>query len=160
MTCSIACVLGALGDRWGMLVVRDLLLGLRRYDDLQRSTGVTNATLSDRLKMLESNGIVERQFYEQHPPRAEYVTRHNLDKLRLRATVLHQDAVKALQTEAVAGLPVCDCRADEVDETDYPVRGVRGQELGLRCADAQNSPESEHGHRSDLARGRQAGIVS
>jgi len=45
-------VMGALGDRWGMLVMRDLLLGLTRYDDLLRSTGITNATLSDRLRSL------------------------------------------------------------------------------------------------------------
>ncbi|MFS3136492.1 winged helix-turn-helix transcriptional regulator [Gluconacetobacter sacchari] len=49
MACSVAAVMGAIGDRWGMLVMRDLILGLRRYDDLCRSTGVTNATLADRL---------------------------------------------------------------------------------------------------------------
>ena len=59
MTCSIASVMGALGDRWGALIMRDLTLGLTRYDDLRRSTGVTNATLADRLKMLEQSGLIE-----------------------------------------------------------------------------------------------------
>ena len=60
MACSIAMVLDAVGDRWAMLVLRDLVLGLRRYDDLRRSTGITNATLADRLKLLEQNGLIER----------------------------------------------------------------------------------------------------
>ena len=52
MACSIAGVLEAIGDRWAVLILRDLSLGLARYEDLRRSTGVTNATLSDRLKHL------------------------------------------------------------------------------------------------------------
>ncbi|MEP9375076.1 helix-turn-helix domain-containing protein [Aquabacter sp. CN5-332] len=73
MTCSMASVMGALGDRWGALIVRDLYLGLTRYDDLQRSTSVTNATLSDRLKALEQNGLIERRRYQSRPDRYEYV---------------------------------------------------------------------------------------
>lgn len=73
MTCSIAGVLGALGGRWGTLIIRDLTLGLSRYDDLRRSTGVTNATLSNRLKVLEQNGLVERRRYHSRPDRYEYL---------------------------------------------------------------------------------------
>jgi DNA-binding HxlR family transcriptional regulator len=65
--------MGALSDRWGMLIVRDLFLGLARYDDLRRSTGITNATLSDRLKALEQNGLIERRQYQSRPDRYEYV---------------------------------------------------------------------------------------
>jgi DNA-binding HxlR family transcriptional regulator len=72
MTCSIARVLDALGDRWSTLVVRDLALGLARYDDLRQSTGVTNATLSDRLKALEDKGLIERRLYQSRPERYEY----------------------------------------------------------------------------------------
>ena len=73
MRCSVATVMGAVGDRWAMLIMRDLILGLTRYDDLQRSTGVTNATLSDRLKALEQNGLVERRQYQVRPDRYEYI---------------------------------------------------------------------------------------
>lgn len=73
MRCSIADVLGALGDRWSILIVRDLLLGLSRYDEFQSSTGVTNATLSDRLKLLEKNGLIERRRYQTKPDRYEYL---------------------------------------------------------------------------------------
>ncbi len=73
MVCSIAAVLSALGDRWGSVIVRDLFLGLSRFDDLRRSTGITNATLSDRLKTLEQNRLIERRRYQTRPDRYEYV---------------------------------------------------------------------------------------
>jgi len=80
MVCSIAGVLDAVGDRWAMLILRDLGLGLRRYDDLRRSTNVTHATLSDRLKHLEENGLIERRQYQTGPDRYEYVlTRKGAD---------------------------------------------------------------------------------
>lgn len=46
MVCSIAGVMAAIGDRWGLLILRDLVCGLARYKDLRRPTGVTHATLS------------------------------------------------------------------------------------------------------------------
>ena len=73
MACSIAGVLEAIGDRWAVLILRDLSLGLARYEDLRRSTGVTNATLSDRLKHLEDNELIERRRYQVNPERYEYV---------------------------------------------------------------------------------------
>src|SRR3979490_3283272 len=73
MACSIAGVLEAVGDRWAVLILRDLSLGLSRYEDLRRSTGVTNATLSDRLKHLEDSELIERRRYQINPERYEYV---------------------------------------------------------------------------------------
>jgi DNA-binding HxlR family transcriptional regulator len=73
MACSIARVMEAIGDRWAVLILRDLSLGLSKYEDLRRSTGVTNATLSDRLKHLEDNELIERQRYQLNPERYEYV---------------------------------------------------------------------------------------
>jgi DNA-binding HxlR family transcriptional regulator len=73
MVCSIADVLDAVGDRWAMLILRDLSLGLSRYDDLRKSTDVTHATLSDRLKHLEANELIERRLYQTGPDRHEYV---------------------------------------------------------------------------------------
>jgi DNA-binding HxlR family transcriptional regulator len=72
MACSIAGVLEAIGDRWAVLILRDLSLGLSRYEDLRRSTEVTNATLSDRLKHLEDNELIERRRYQLNPERHEY----------------------------------------------------------------------------------------
>ena len=58
------------------MILRDLLMngGVRRYQELIESLdGIAPNTLSDRLKTLEAAGVVERRFYGQHPPRAEYV---------------------------------------------------------------------------------------
>ena len=72
--CPIARSLDVIGDRWSILILRDLVrFGSRKFQDLQRSLhGISPNTLSARLKRLEEAGIVERRFYEQHPPRAEY----------------------------------------------------------------------------------------
>src|ERR1700741_608390 len=72
MVCPIAGALSAIGDRWAFLILRDLLAGIRRYDDFRRSSGVTNATLSDRLKHLEGAGLIERRLYQTGPDRYEY----------------------------------------------------------------------------------------
>jgi DNA-binding HxlR family transcriptional regulator len=60
MRCPIARTLDIIGERWTILILRDLV-------------GISPNTLSARLKRLEDAGIVERRFYEQHPPRAEYL---------------------------------------------------------------------------------------
>lgn len=80
MTCSIAGVLDAVGDRWAMLILRDLSLGLSKYEELRKSTGVTHATLSDRLGHLEENELIERRQYQTGPERYEYIlTRRGWD---------------------------------------------------------------------------------
>jgi len=73
--CPVARTLDIIGERWTILILRDLLrAGPRRFQDFQRSlSGVSPNTLSARLKTLEEHGIIERKFYEKHPPRAEYV---------------------------------------------------------------------------------------
>jgi DNA-binding HxlR family transcriptional regulator len=85
MVCSIAGVMAAIGDRWGLLILRDLVFGLSRYDDFRQSSGVTNATLSDRLKHLEANELIERRRYQVNPERFEYFL---TDKGRQIAPVL------------------------------------------------------------------------
>ena len=80
MACSIAGVLDAVGDRWAMLILRDLSLGLSKYEELRKSTGVTHATLSDRLGHLEENQLIERRQYQTGPDRYEYIlTRRGWD---------------------------------------------------------------------------------
>ncbi len=72
MKCSIAGALEAIGDRWSFLVIRDISFGLRRFDELQASTGIPPATLTSRLKHLIGTGIVETSRYSERPPRDEY----------------------------------------------------------------------------------------
>ncbi|TMK35899.1 MAG: helix-turn-helix transcriptional regulator [Alphaproteobacteria bacterium] len=75
MRCPIARTLDIIGERWTILILRDLLIeGPRKFQDFQQSlAGISPNTLSARLKRLEESGVVERRFYEQHPPRAEYL---------------------------------------------------------------------------------------
>ena len=71
--CPIARALDIVGERWTMLLVRDMFLGYTRFTDFQReSPGIPARVLSDRLKKLEAEGIVERAIYSEHPLRAEY----------------------------------------------------------------------------------------
>jgi DNA-binding HxlR family transcriptional regulator len=74
LRCPVARALGIIGDRWTILVLRDLFReGPRKFQDLERSlAGISPSTLSARIKQLEEHGIVERRFYAEHPPRAEY----------------------------------------------------------------------------------------
>lgn len=85
-SCPVARSLEFLGERWTLLIVRDLLSGPRRFQDLQASlAGVAPTVLSHRLKILETHGIVRRGWYSHHPPRAEYtLTERGQD---LKATV-------------------------------------------------------------------------
>ena len=73
MACSIAGVLDAVGDRWAMLILRDMSFGLKRYDELRKSTDVTHATLSSRLRHLEKGGLIRRRQYQTRPDRFEYL---------------------------------------------------------------------------------------
>ena len=71
----MARTLDIIGDRWTILILRDLLThDSRRFQDLETSLlGISPNTLSARLKNLEEHGIVMRRLYEEHPPRAEYL---------------------------------------------------------------------------------------
>jgi DNA-binding HxlR family transcriptional regulator len=72
--CPVAKALEVLGDRWTLLIVRDLLRGPRRFQDFQTSLkGIAPTILSDRLKLMEEHGLITRCFYSDHPPRAEYL---------------------------------------------------------------------------------------
>ena len=84
MRCPIARSLDIIGERWTILILRDLVrFGPRKFHDFERSlSGISPNTLSMRLKRLEDAGVVERRFYEQHPPRAEYVLTEKGSELR------------------------------------------------------------------------------
>src|SRR5919197_1537583 len=71
--CPVACTLDLLGDRWTLLVVRDLLFGKTRYGDfLASAEGIPTNILAERLKRLQEAGVVEATTYSHHPPRLEY----------------------------------------------------------------------------------------
>lgn len=72
-TCPIACALDLVGDRWTLLVLRDLLRGRSRFGELLESPeGIPTNILADRLKRLEAAGIVDSTPYQDNPPRKAY----------------------------------------------------------------------------------------
>lgn len=72
--CPVAATLEVIGDRWTILLLRDLVTGRSgKFGDLMESLdGISTNLLSDRLKRLEEQGIVDAVLYNDHPPRSEY----------------------------------------------------------------------------------------
>jgi DNA-binding HxlR family transcriptional regulator len=70
--CSVARALEVLGERWTLLVVRDALGGLSRFDEFQQSLGVARNVLADRLRRLVEAGVLQRVQYSQRPERYRY----------------------------------------------------------------------------------------
>jgi DNA-binding HxlR family transcriptional regulator len=70
--CSIADALDIVGERWTLLVLRELGFGVTRFKEIQANTGAPRETLSLRLRKLEDCGLIERRRYCEHPPRDEY----------------------------------------------------------------------------------------
>src|ERR1700744_143977 len=71
--CSIADALDVVGERWSLLILREINLGVHRFKDIQVNTGAPRETLALRLRKLEEAGVIERRRYCDHPPRDEYV---------------------------------------------------------------------------------------
>jgi len=70
--CSIARALEVVGERWTLLIVRDVFLGLRRFEQLQEDLGIARNVLTDRLNRLVEEGVLERARYSERPERYEY----------------------------------------------------------------------------------------
>jgi DNA-binding HxlR family transcriptional regulator len=71
--CSIARALEVVGERWMLLVLREVLLGRRRFEEIRRETGVATNILTDRLQTLVEQGVLERRRYSEQPEAHEYV---------------------------------------------------------------------------------------
>ena len=71
--CPIADALEVVGERWSLLVLRELAFGVHRFQDIQVNTGAPRETLALRLRKLEEAGVIERRQYSDRPPRYEYL---------------------------------------------------------------------------------------
>jgi DNA-binding HxlR family transcriptional regulator len=88
--CPVACTLDVLGDRWSLLVVRDVMRGKKRYAEFLASPeGIPTNILADRLKRLCAKGVIHSHRYSDHPPRVEYLLTAKGEDLRpiMRAMV-------------------------------------------------------------------------
>jgi len=70
--CSIARALEVVGDRWTLLIIRDVIHGLRRFDEFLDSLGIASNVLTERLNRLVDEGVLERVPYSERPERFEY----------------------------------------------------------------------------------------
>ena len=88
--CSIARALEIVGERWTLLIIRDVFLGLRKFDEIQSELGIARNVLTDRLNRLVEEGILERVRYSERPERFEYrLTKKGRD-LNIALTGLRQ----------------------------------------------------------------------
>ena len=88
--CPVACTLDVLGDKWSLLVVRDLMRGKKRYAEfLDSPEGIPTNILAERLKRLAATGVITSRRYSRHPPRVEYELTTKGEELRpiMRAMV-------------------------------------------------------------------------
>jgi DNA-binding HxlR family transcriptional regulator len=72
VNCSVAQCLEVIGEWWTMLIVRDIFLGVTRFDDICARLGISRNVLTDRLEHLVDHGVIERQPYQDHPVRYDY----------------------------------------------------------------------------------------
>ncbi|MBI1199669.1 MAG: transcriptional regulator [Phenylobacterium sp.] len=70
--CSVARATAVIGDRWTLMILRDLFLGVRRFEDFERRLGISRSLIADRLKLLVDEGVLRREAYQDRPLRHEY----------------------------------------------------------------------------------------
>ena len=71
--CPVEMTLQLIGEKWKVLIIRDLLTGTKRFNELMRSvTGITQKVLTSNLRAMESAGLINRKVYAEVPPRVEY----------------------------------------------------------------------------------------
>jgi DNA-binding HxlR family transcriptional regulator len=71
--CSVARAVAVFGDAWTLMILRDCMHGVTRFDEFQKSLEIARNTLSDRLSGLVDAGVLTKQFYQDNPPRYEYL---------------------------------------------------------------------------------------
>ena len=88
--CSIARTLELIGERWSILVIREVFSGRRKFSEMQRTLGIARNVLANRLQRLVDEGILERRPYSEHPSRYEYfLTEKGLDLWPVMVSLMH-----------------------------------------------------------------------
>jgi DNA-binding HxlR family transcriptional regulator len=153
MTCSVARTLSVVGDRWTLLIIRDVFLGVRRFEAIQQDLRLTPHRLSDRLRKLVRDGILRRVAYEKRPPRFEYqLTEKGVDLYPLIVTMVewgdrwmagragvpvelvHQPCGHSIKPELIC--PSCKMKINAREMSARPGPALRGRAL-LGHSDSQ-----------------------
>jgi DNA-binding HxlR family transcriptional regulator len=139
--CSIARSLELIGERWTLLVIRDVFNGKRRFEEIQRSLGVARNVLASRLNRLVEEGILYRHRYRERPERYEYrLTEKGLDLWPVLVTLLAWGDKHLAETD---GPPVVLVHRDCGGRiNDRRICEGCGAELGVRDAIALEGDEA------------------
>ncbi len=71
--CPVEITMSLIGDKWKVLIIRDLLTGTKRFGELKKSLStITQKVLTNNLRQMESSGLIKRKVYAEVPPRVEY----------------------------------------------------------------------------------------
>src|SRR5438132_182660 len=143
--CSLARSLEVVGDWWTPLIVRDVAMGLNRFDELVEDLGISRNLLATRLEDLETNGILQRRQYHERPPRFEYTL-----------TKAGAARVSALNATASTFSPSCMSIARLAFPSRLEVKSSPPETFSL----LQDAPAGSHRSRSMLARTRSNTVVS
>ncbi|MBE9005155.1 helix-turn-helix transcriptional regulator [Fortiea sp. LEGE XX443] len=97
LTCEVETTLKVIGGRWKVLIIRELIAGVKRFGELQRALpGITQKMLTQQLREMEEDGIVHRQVYAQIPPKVEYSLTTLGESLKPILYAMHEWAVEHL----------------------------------------------------------------
>lgn len=99
-TCAVETTLDIIGGRWKVLILRQLLFGVKRFNELHRALpGITQKMLTQQLREMEQDGIIHREVYAQVPPKVEYSLTPLGHSLVPILEAMHQWGVQYLQTK-------------------------------------------------------------
>lgn len=77
LDCPVATTINLIGNKWKLLIIRDLLGGTKRFGELRKSlTGISQRVLTENLRALENDGLLDRKVFAEVPPRVEYNLNH------------------------------------------------------------------------------------
>jgi DNA-binding HxlR family transcriptional regulator len=137
--CSIARSLELVGERWTLLVVREIFHGRRKFSEMQRSLGVARNVLADRLQGMVDEGILERRPYSERPERYEYfLTEKGLDLWPVMISLMHWGDKYEQQPAGRPSIVVHKECGGEID--DRRICTKCGKQLEVREARAIEGP--------------------
>jgi len=139
--CAAARALEIVGERWTLLIVRDVLLGIHRFDELRADLGIASNTLSARLQALSQTGVLHQSKYTSRPARYEYLPTDAADHLREVIAALarwgeeHGRPAHTASAARPLGAPMPGAWPTTITSTDAMVHGP---------ASRPNGPELDH----------------
>jgi DNA-binding HxlR family transcriptional regulator len=134
--CSIAAALTILGEKWSLLVVRELALNVHRFDQIQRNTGAPRDILTNRLRHLEAEGVLEKRQYQDRPVRFDYHLTPAGDELRPILLSLAQWGERWTSQTAAAFVHSCGAEIELVHTCGACGGEVTGLDVRLKRAAA------------------------